>query len=175
MVVAFFHLVGIRENLDKTIKTLLSDNWVAGNVIGTITPRFESDTEEPDHLAVHDEGVINGIYVRLNARQRTQNEGSEANGDGIHIWATTLIISVYGETLSIMTSMEDEVNRILWENQPNNNTRLLKSDATSSEVSYFEKTEIEFERIDVEDIDEENDVIPNSEGILVCVYQKSKQ
>lgn len=173
MAVSFNNLVGARENLDETIRDLISDNWNSANT-STVTPITESDTSEPDFLATHDNSVLDGIYIRFNRRERISDDSMEANGDGIHLWATTLVIDIYAQTLAILTQFEDEVNRILWENAPNSSTRLPKSDGNNSEVSYFEKTEIEFERIDPDEPTEENDVNPTSQGVLVCVYQKSK-
>ena len=51
MTVTFTNLSGSRENLDKTIADLISDNWTASNITGSITPYFASDTDEPDQLA----------------------------------------------------------------------------------------------------------------------------
>ena len=46
MTVTFTNLSGARENLDKTIADLLSDNWTASNIDGSVTPYFTSDTDE---------------------------------------------------------------------------------------------------------------------------------
>ena len=58
MAVTFTNLVGSRENLDKTIADLLSDNWTASNITGTRTQYFASDPDEPDQLAKPDGAFV---------------------------------------------------------------------------------------------------------------------
>ena len=169
MTITFTNLVGTRENLDKTIRALLENNWTAGNITGTITPIFESDTEEPDQLAEPDDSNLNVIMIRLFSRDRYEIDNLDFNGNYKHAWATKLVVTVRGESLLVMSQMEDEVNRILWDNEPNGATRLNKSDSTASEVAFFEDAEITFLRVDPEaDID----YTPTSEGELVLVYYK---
>ena len=47
MTVSFTNLSGTRENLDKTLRYRIQTNWTAANV-SSVTPTFESDTEEAD-------------------------------------------------------------------------------------------------------------------------------
>ena len=80
MAVTFTNLVGARENLDKTIADLLSDNWTASNITGTITPYFANDTDEPDQLARPDGSFVD--EVRVNYSNRLKYDGEfEVNGD----------------------------------------------------------------------------------------------
>lgn len=171
MTITFTNLSGARENLDLTIKDLLSDNWTAGNITGTITPTFTCDTEEPDYLARKDNSDLNAIRVQLFSRERYNKDDTDVNGDDKHTWVCKLLIQVQAESLVVMTQMEDEVNRILWESRPNNNTRLPKSNGSNSEVAYFEDSEIEFNRVEPED---ENDDTPSSEAQLFCIYYKTR-
>lgn len=173
MTVTFTNLSGTRENLDKTIRYLLSSNWTAANITGTITPIFESDTEEPDQFARWDNSSVNTVRVNLFSRERYQSDDFEVNGDDKHAWVCKLIINLQAQNLVTLTQMEDEVNRILWEKRPNGSTRLAKSGigAADSEVAFFEQSELEFQRIEP---DGEDDQIPTSEGQLDCIYFKTK-
>ena len=171
MTITFTNLSGSRENLDKSIKDLLSDNWTAGNITGTITPDFQSDTEEPDQLAKPDNSYVNTIRVNYVSRRLYQPEDFDFNGDDKHAWVCILFIECQGESLQVLLDMEDEVNRILWENRPNGATRLNKSDSSASEVAYFENSEIEFQRLEPES---EDDQTPTSQGELKMVYYKTK-
>ena len=93
------------------------------------------------------------------------------NGDDKHAWVFKILIEVQGESLAIMTLIEDEINRILWTLSPNSGTRLLKSDGASSEIAYFEDSEVTFNRIEPES---EDDYTPISQGELVAYYYKLK-
>jgi len=158
MTITFTNLSGSRENLDKTIRALLENNWVAGNITGTITPIFQSDTEEPDNL-------------NYSSRTRLDQDDFDVNGDDKHGWMQTLFVEVQGESLQVMLDMEDEVHRILWENRPNGANRLNKSTGASSEVAWFEEDEPEFERLEP---DGEDDQFPTSQAELKLVYFKTK-
>jgi len=173
MAVTFTNLSGTRENLDKTIRYLLSSNWTAANITGTITPIFESDTEEPDQLARWDNSSVNTVRINLFSRERYNTDDYDVNGDDKHAWVCRLIINLQAQSLVTLTQIEDEVNRILWENRPNGGTRLPKSgvSAANSEVAFFELSEIEFARIEP---DGEDDQMPSSEGQLDCIYFKTK-
>lgn len=171
MTITTTNLVGARENLDKTIRDLLEDNWTAGNIAGTITPDFQSDTEEPDQLARPDYADVNMIRVQFVFRERFDIEEFDVNGDDKHAWMQRVYIECQGESLQVMADMEDEVNRILWENRPNSADRLNKSDGSSSEVAWFEESEIDFERL--EPISED-DQTPTSQGELDMVYFRIK-
>lgn len=171
MTVTFTNLSGSRENLDKTIADLLSDNWTPGNITGTITPIFSSDTDEPDQLARTDGSFIDEIRVNYSSRTRFEEDDFDVNGDDKHAWVCTCFIEVQGESLQVLLDMEDEIHRILWENRPNGSTRLNKSDGAASEVAWFEDAEPEFERLEPED---EVDQTPTSQAELKMVYFKIK-
>ena len=171
MTVTFTNLSGSRENLDKTIRHLIQTNWTAGNITHTITPNFESDTEEPDQLAQPDDASLNTILVNYISRTRFDPDNMDFNGDNKHSWICTLLIQCRAESLQVMLDMEDEVNRILWENRPNSADRLNKSDSSPSEIAWFEDDEVEFFRVDPES---EDDQTPTSEGELKMVYFKVK-
>jgi len=171
MTVTLGNLSGSRENLDLTIKDLFNDNWTAGNITGTITPQFECDTEEADNLARNDDSFIDTVKVNYVSRTRYDIDNFDVNGDDKHAWVCELFIEIKGQTLQVLLDMEDECNRILWENRPNGGTRLNKSDGAASEVSFFEDSEVEFERLEPET---DEDYTPISQASLKCVYYKTK-
>lgn len=168
MTISFTNLSGTRENLDKTVKTLFSNNWNSSNT-SSITPVFQSDTEEPDNIALNDNVNPNVIRVRFFIREPVKNE--EWLGDSKHLWKQRLFVECQAESLSILTLFEDEVNRILWEYAPNNATRLNKSDAASSEAAVFESSEIAFFRIQP---DTGQDYTPMSEAELIIYYYRTR-
>ena len=170
MTVTFTNLSGSRENLDKTIADLLSDNWTASNITGTITPYFASDTDEPDQLARPDGSFVD--EVRVNYSNRLKYDGEfEVNGDDKHAWVCTCFIEIQAQSLQVLLDMEDEIHRILWENRPNGSTRLNKSDGNPSEVAFFEEAEPEFERLEPDD---EVDQTPTSQAESKMIYYKIK-
>ena len=171
MTITFTNLSGARENLDKTIADLISDNWTASNITGSITPYFAADTNEPDQLARSDGSFVNEIRVNYSNRMKYDGEDFEVNGDDKHAWVCTCFIEIQGESLQVLLDMEDEVQRILWENRPNGSTRLNKSDGAASEVSFFEDAEPEFERLEPDD---EVDQTPTSQAELKMICFKIK-
>lgn len=168
--ISYTNLSGSRENLDLTIKDLLNDNWTAGNITGTITPHFECDSEEADQLARPDDAFLNSVRVNYVSRVRLDEDEFDTNGDAKHAWVCTVFIEIEAEDLTQLLDMEDEVNRILWDNRPNGGTRLPKSDGNDSEVAYFDKSEIEFERLEPDDADE--DFKPTSQAELRMIYYR---
>ena len=171
LTVSFTNLSGSRENLDKTIRYLLEDNWTASNITGTITPDFQSDTEEPDQLARSDNSYVNVVRINYSSRELYQPDSLDFNGDDKHAWVCNIFIECQGESLQVLLDIEDEVNRILWENRPNGATRLNKSNGSASEVAFFENSEIEFVRLEPE---AEDDQTPTSQGELKMIYYKIK-
>ena len=96
MTVTTTNLSGTRENLDKTIRDLLEDNWDNSNITGSITPYFASDTEEPDQLARPDESSLNEVRVNHVSRLRGEVDDFDVNGDDKHIWKWTVFIELPG-------------------------------------------------------------------------------
>jgi len=170
MTVSFTNLSGTRENLDKTIRYRLQTNWTSANV-SNITPKFESDTEAGDSMAKQDESALNSVRVNLFSRERVKDSSLDFNGDDKHAWIFRILIEIQAESLTILTQIEDEVNRIIWTLAPNGGTRLLKSDDSASEIAFFEDSEITFNRIDTES---ETDFTPVSQGELIAYYYKIK-
>ena len=170
LTVTFTNLSGSRENLDKTIRALLEDNWTASNITGTITPAFESDTEEPDQLARPDNSYVNAIRISIFSRERAEEDG-DYNGDDKHLWKFRLLVECQAEDLTVLLDFEDEINRILWENRPNSATRLNKSNGSASEAAFFEKSEIQFNRLEPQ---AEDDQTPTSQGELLIYYWRIK-
>ena len=169
MAVTFTNLSGSRENLDKTIRALLEDNWTASNITGTITPNFVSDTEEPDQLARADGAQMNEIRVNYSSRTRYEIDNFEVNGDDKHAWVCECFLEIQAESLQILLELEDEVHRILWQNRPNGGTRLPKSGGADSEVAFFEDSEPPFERLEPE---ADDDQTPTSQATLKMIYYK---
>ena len=170
MTVEFLNLSGTRENLDKTIRYTLEQNWDNSNT-NSIDPTFQSDTEENDYLARNDNADVNMILVQYISRERMKDDDDEVNGDDRHKWKYIVNIEVIAEDLDNLLLFEDEINRILWENAPTAATRLNKSDASASEARDFVDTEIMFERIEPE---EGEDYTPISNGILEIIFEKRK-
>lgn len=170
MAVTYLRLSGSREEPDKTIRALLEDNWNDSNT-NSLTPEFQSAAEEPDSNVINDMEKHNLVTVDWIEDEKVEESNMEPNGDTIHHWKHILLIDVYAESMSDGLLFQDEINRILWENAPDNDTRLPKSDAADSEADYFEHSEITFGRIEPEgDIDD----IPEWQGQLMIHYRKRK-
>ena len=174
MAVSYINLVGTREAPDKTIRYQIQTNWNSANITGTITPVFQSATEEPDYMADDDRANENIITVTWISDDR-DDSSNEPNGDSVHHWKHILRIDIWAEDMTRLLEFCDEVNRILWTVSPNSATRLVKSDTTNSEADYFEQSEIKFERImDNEGKNNIIDMKPSTSGILEIHYRKKK-
>ena len=170
MTVTFLNLVGSREPPDKTIRYRLSVNWNNANTLSK-SPTFQSDSEEPDVMATDDMADENLVTVRWLSSFREPDPENEPNGDTIHHWKHRLAIDLWGETQTMALLMQDEINRIIWEIAPKNNVALVKSDGSNSEADYFEKNEIDFQRIQPES---KIDNRPSYGGILEIHFRKLK-
>lgn len=168
MTISFINLVGVREAPDKTIRYLLATNWLTVNTLNK-SPVFQSDSEEPDTIATNDYTSENLVTVRWLEDKKDEKMTNEYNGDTIHSWRHKLAIDFWGETMQMALLMGDEINRILWQFRPSNNTVLNKSDGTASEADNFVADEITFERIGPES---KVDSRPSFAGILEINYRK---
>jgi len=120
-------------------------------------------------MAMPDDSVLNVVRVNLFSRERSKE--MDVNGDDKHKWIFRLLIEIQAESLTILTKIEDEINRILWNLAPNSSTRLYKSDGTASEAAYFENSEITFNRISPQS---ETDFTPVSQAELEICYFRIK-
>jgi len=171
MAVTWLNLVGTRENLDETIRNLLQTKWTKANT-EKILPQFESDTRQPDNLATDDDTGVHKVYCRHSGIELSNEDENIPNGDSIHRFIVRILIDLYADSLVQLRLFEDEVNRILWENRPNNANRINKVDGTASEIAIFENTELQFERIEPEDNAE--DESPSSQAELQIWVYKNK-
>ena len=169
MAVTFINLSGAREPPDKTIRYLLTTYWTASNT-SSITPIFQSASEEPDYIANDD--LVNEDIIAVTWIADQKANDNEPNGDSIHHWKHVLRIDIWAQTVPILLLFCDEVNRILWDYAPNSGTRLVKSTGANAEGDYFEESEITFERIDPEE--QTIDFKPSMSGILEIHFRKHK-
>jgi hypothetical protein len=161
LTVTIRHLQGTREPLDIVIAAHLTDNWDSSNITDTVTPTIEALTYIPSYNVEEDYATNpNIIKVSVLRRFRVEDDEHEPLGDDSHNWQTELQIDVWAETPILLQEFEDEINRILWEIRPNENTRLKKSDGVQatlsagsqdSEIESFEKTEVDFEFLGTDD------------------------
>lgn len=172
MAVSFINLVGSREAPDKIIRYTLQTNWTAGNITGTITPLFQSASEEPDYIADDDLANEDIITVTWIGDERVDNSQNEPNGDTVHHWKHILRIDIYAQDMTRLLQFCDEVNNILWTVAPNSGTRLVKSDSSNSEIDYFEESEITFDRVDPPE--GTIDFKPSTTGVLEAHFRKKK-
>lgn len=171
MTVTYINLSGTREAPDKTVRYRLQTHWDNTNT-SSITPLFQSGSEEPDFRADDDMANENIVTVTWLLDERVADSENEPNGDSIHHFKHVLRIDVWAESIGLLLLFCDEINRVLWEYSPNSGTRFLKSDGANSEADYFEKTEISFEQIEPQ-----NDGInfkPSTSGILEIHFRKAK-
>jgi len=181
MTVTIRHLQGTREPLDIVIAAQLTATWNSSNITDTVTPTIEALTYIPS-LNVDEDFATNPNIIKVQAtrRYRTEEDEQEPLGDDSHTWYTDVEVNIWAESIVLLQEFEDEVNRILWEQRPNENDRLKKSDGVeatlalgsqNSEVEFFEKTEIEFEFLGNDD---ESAGRVSSQGTLKCGWFKLK-
>ncbi len=181
MAVTWRHLVGTRENLDVVIEAHIRDNWTDTNIVPTMTPVFENLNDLPTN-SIEDDGSTAPNLVRfsIDSRARTDDEDDEPLGDSAHTWKIRVQVDVWAEDYSILTQIEDELNRIFWEIVPDEGTRLNKSDGTkpptvgssASEAGRFIPSEIDFEFQGSDDTAFEHRV--GSQGFLEIWAYKDK-
>lgn len=181
MTITIRHLVGVREPLDIVIAAHITEQWDDSNITDTETPTIEALTYIPS-MNVDEDFQTDPNIIKISAvnRKRIDDDEDEPLGDDSHYWQTEVIIDVWAESIVLLQEFEDEINRILWEIRPNENTRLKKSDGVegtlasgteNSEVESFDKTEIDFEYLGTDD-DSAGRV--SSQAILTCNWFKLK-
>lgn len=154
MPVTWRHLVGTRENLDIVIEAHIRDNWVDTNIIPTHTPTFENLSHLPNNTIEDDNASdVNLVRFSIDSRAKTDDQEDEPNGDSAHTWKIRIQIDVWAEDYELLTQIEDEINRIIWEMTPDEGVRLNKSDGAkppligsdASEAGRFVPSEVDFE------------------------------
>lgn len=166
MTVTYQHLSGAYENTDKTIAYHLENDWTE-----TVYPTFQNGTDEPDYNAQFDNSDPNTILVNTIESDSSRND-DEVNSDTIHSTVEKVIITIIAESREQRILFENEVNRIIWEMSPNTGTRVTKSDGTNSHIDHFERSQVDFKRVDI--ADDDTRYLENSEGELLLVYYKFK-
>ena len=151
MTVTLRHLVGTKEPLDITIAALLNAKWTVPS--GTSKPTIECISYIPS-MDIEEDSQTDPNIIKTSVISRTRDE-DDPNGDDSHGWITTVEIDIWSESITLLQQYEDEVNRILWENRPNEVDRLKKSDGVAatlaqhttddSEVERFVDSELSFE------------------------------
>lgn len=150
---------------------MFSTYWNSANT-SSITPLFQSASEEPDYIADDDRANEDIVTTTWLIDEKSTDSQNEPNGDSVHHWKHVIRIDVYAQDLNKLLLFCDEINRILWEYAPNSSTRLVKSDTSNAEGDYFETSEISFERIEPEN--NRIDFKPSTSAILEIHFRKSK-
>ena len=181
MTVTIRHLEGTREPLDIVIAAHINEQWDVDNITDAEKPTIEALTYIPS-LNVDEDFATDPNIIKISAvfRKRIDADEQEPLGDDSHYWQTDIVIDVWAEGIVLLQEFEDEINRILWEIRPNENTRLKKSDgveatlaagAQDSEIESFDKTEVDFE---YQGTDDNSAGRVSSTATLVCNWFKLK-
>jgi len=179
MTITLRHLVGTREPLDIVIAALLNTKWTTPS--GTSKPTIEALSYIPS-MDIDEDMQTDPNIIKISAINRNRlDAGEEPNGDDSHSWVTEIDIDVWSESVSLLQQYEDEINRILWENRPNENVRLKKSNGVeatlaqgteNSEIESFIDTEISFEFLGGDGDGAQSRV--SSQATLTCLWFKLK-
>lgn len=180
MTITLRHLVGTREDLSITIAALINSKWTVPS--GTSKPTIEALGYIPS-MDIDADNTTDPNIIKVSVIARNRHGDEEPNGDDSHMWSTDVQIDIWSESVSLLQQYEDEVNRILWENRPNENTRIKKSDgveavlaqgAQDSEIERFEDSEIGFEFLGTDSEDAGAGARVSSQGTLRCYWFKLK-
>ena len=178
MTVTIELLVGDPESFDETIRHLISRNWDDSKT-NSITPVFISphgyannaaDTSK-ENSANDWKALKNQNFIRFKSQDDLrQDPGRWSNS--VRIVITIVNIDIFAITSHLELLFKAEINRILWENQANQTTRILKSNNTeSSAIATFDRQFIEF--IPVGNFDDKV-ITRQLAGELGCVWQERK-
>jgi hypothetical protein len=164
--------------MDVTIAAHIQENWTASNT-SSITPTIEPLTYIPS-MDVEEDFMTNPNIIKTSITNTERMVEDEPNGDFSHYYRTEIVIDIWAETPTILNLFQDEINRIIWEIRPNENTRLKKSDGVDGvlnvgtqdcEIESFQDTELTWEYIGTDD---DSNLRVTSQGILECNWFKLK-
>lgn len=174
MTVSNTYLEGTHEPFSETVRALIGREWAAANT-ANITPKILSDfghganpgaLDEPlksnDFMLKDDEAAI--IFKEGNTLTRTfDNNFIE--------FETTVFIDIFGST-KIQYLIKEEINRIIFENQPNSTKRIKKSDnSNDSAIINIKQNAVDWRKIgSINDVNLEEQLA----GQVECIWEQQK-
>ena len=175
MTVTYLHLASgaTLEPFDLSLKAYLERDWDSDNCDG-VRPTINASSGSENNLARDDESEINMINLEYDSRMHEKEDEENSNGDSMHKWSWNIRVNPISEDVTKLALIEEEFNRIIWENCPSpHGTRWKQSDLnTNSEIDHFFKTELDFERLEPDDPDE--DPRPSSQAFMKAIFYKFK-
>ena len=137
MTISQVYLQGNPEPFDETIRHLLARNWVQANTENKL-PNFLSPHGSSTNAAGNPKSA-NAIKIQTNNDVLVFSMGKptflpkESSDDGsVHAFETPVFVNIYAETQKRMYLYEEEIDRILMENEPGTFVRIKKSDNTNA-------------------------------------------
>ncbi len=179
MTVSFAYLVGDMESPEETLRKLLFDNW---NNIKTqlITPKiisplgFNGDiagTVALNQMSTNDWIVAKKAdYVRLKYTDTVQQKPDDL--DNTHIRKNYIVqIDVFSTNSLRSILYKEQIEDILFDNQPNSLVRINKTNGDISGIVTFDRQALEWLEIGTF---EDEVLVREWQAEIGCLYQKNK-
>ncbi len=171
MTITYVSLVGTFEEIDEVIRYNLENNWSSANT-NSKTPDFSSATSINQTYAWIGKSSykINAVVVNTDTAYPILEE--RAIGDTLQGMEQLIFIDVWAKDKIGLGLNMREIDRILWEANPNSGTRINKSDTTASHIHRFEPPTITW---DIERIaNPTTKTVPHASGTLAVRWYKRK-
>jgi len=169
MVVTYVNLVGAWEHFDKTLASRLTANWNPANT-GGITPKvYSASGLNVSHSWARTFGTNE---IHLNEDETSlQLPLEEANGNTRIGMKTLVYIDVFSNDANKLKLFMLEINRIIWELNPNSSNRIKKSNGTeNSPISHFDRYTVYFRK--EREIDPSMKIYAHASGTLGVIWYK---
>jgi hypothetical protein len=143
MTVTYINDAGNWEHFDKTISARLSASWTSGNT-NSETPTFHSASGTNVSQSWPRSFGTNEIHCNEDDTQFPISSET-ANGNTWQGMKSLVYIDIFARDANLLKLFIREVNRIIWELNPNSGNRVKKSNGTdNSPIDHFESYTIQF-------------------------------
>lgn len=171
MTVTYVSLVGAFEEIDEVIRYNLENDWNSANT-NSKTPDFSSATSTNQTYAWVGKSSFGTKAVVVNTDQAYPILEERAIGDTLQGMEQLVFIDVFAHDKRHLGFYMREIDRIIWEANPNSITRINKSDGSASHIHRFEPPTIDW--VIERKADSATKFTPHASGTLTVRWYKRK-
>lgn len=179
MTIEFAYLQGDFESPEETLRKLCYDEWDT-SLTQDETPKMisplgfddeEAKTEAKDQNSTNDWiAAKRGEYIRFKYTDTVQQKSDDL--DNTHIRKNYIVqIDVFSTNSLRSALFREQVEDILFENQPNSSKRIKKSNGETSGIVTFDRQALEWLEIGTF---EEMGLVREWQAEIGCLFQKNK-
>lgn len=179
MTVSFAYQVGDFESPEETIRKLIFDNWTPSET-QNVTPKmisplgFDGDiagTDADSQISTNDWlEAKKAEYIRFKYTDTVEQKPDDL--DNTHIRKNYIVqIDVFATNSLRSALFKEQIENILFDNQPNSSFRIAKTNGQTSGIVTFDRQALEWLEIGTF---EDEGLVREWQAEIGCLFQKNK-